>query len=64
MARSQAEMDLAKLEIEHAGGTAMRLRADVRDRRRWRRRWIVCGATTAAEYADRGGRMQGPSGPG
>jgi NAD(P)-dependent dehydrogenase (short-subunit alcohol dehydrogenase family) len=31
LARSQAELDLAKLEIEQAGGTAMRLRADVRD---------------------------------
>ncbi len=31
LARTQSELDLAKLEIEHAGGTAMRLRADVRD---------------------------------
>jgi len=31
LARSQAEIDLAKLEIEQADGTAMRLRADVRD---------------------------------
>ena len=31
LARSQAELDLAKLEIEQAGGQAMRLRADVRD---------------------------------
>ncbi|HTS63521.1 MAG TPA: SDR family NAD(P)-dependent oxidoreductase [Candidatus Acidoferrales bacterium] len=31
LARSQAEIDLAKLEIEQAGGSAMRLRADVRD---------------------------------
>jgi len=30
LARSEAEIDLAKLEIEQAGGTAMRLRADVR----------------------------------
>ena len=30
LARSQAEIDLAKLEIEQAGGTAMCLRADVR----------------------------------
>jgi NAD(P)-dependent dehydrogenase (short-subunit alcohol dehydrogenase family) len=29
--RSQAELDLTKLEIEHAGGTAHRFRADVRD---------------------------------
>ncbi|MEO7649467.1 MAG: SDR family oxidoreductase [Bryobacteraceae bacterium] len=31
LARSKAELDLAKLEIEQAGGTALRLRADVRD---------------------------------
>ena len=31
LARSKAELDLAKLEIEQAGGTATRLRADVRD---------------------------------
>ena len=31
LARSEAGVDLAKLEIEQAGGTAMRLRADVRD---------------------------------
>lgn len=31
LARSQAELDLAKLEIEQAGGAALRLRADVRD---------------------------------
>jgi NAD(P)-dependent dehydrogenase (short-subunit alcohol dehydrogenase family) len=31
LARSQAELDLAKLEIEHAGGNALRIRADVRD---------------------------------
>jgi NAD(P)-dependent dehydrogenase (short-subunit alcohol dehydrogenase family) len=31
LARSKAELDLANLEIEHAGGVALRLRADVRD---------------------------------
>ncbi len=31
VARSQSELDLAKLEIEHAGGTALKIRADVRD---------------------------------
>jgi NAD(P)-dependent dehydrogenase (short-subunit alcohol dehydrogenase family) len=31
LARSKAELDLAKLEIEHAGGVALRFRADVRD---------------------------------
>ncbi len=33
-ARSQAEIDLANLEIEHAGGIAYRLRGDVRDTER------------------------------
>jgi len=31
VARSKTELDLTKLEIEHAGGTALHLRADVRD---------------------------------
>jgi NAD(P)-dependent dehydrogenase (short-subunit alcohol dehydrogenase family) len=31
LSRSKAEIDLAKLEIEHAGGMALRFRADVRD---------------------------------
>ena len=31
LARSQPELDLAKLEIEHAGGVTLRIRADVRD---------------------------------
>src|SRR5919112_3460254 len=31
VARSKAELDLANLEIEHAGGVSMRVRADVRD---------------------------------
>jgi NAD(P)-dependent dehydrogenase (short-subunit alcohol dehydrogenase family) len=31
LARSKAELDLAQLEIEQAGGVAVRLRADVRD---------------------------------
>ncbi len=31
LARSQAEIDLAKLEIEQAGGNALRIRADARD---------------------------------
>lgn len=31
LSRSQPEIDLAKLEIEHAGGAALRIRADVRD---------------------------------
>lgn len=31
LARSKAELDLASLEIEHNGGTSLRLRADVND---------------------------------
>jgi NAD(P)-dependent dehydrogenase (short-subunit alcohol dehydrogenase family) len=31
MSRSKAELELAHLEIEHAGGSALRIRADVRD---------------------------------
>ena len=31
LARSKAELDLADLEIQHAGGISLRLRADVRD---------------------------------
>jgi NAD(P)-dependent dehydrogenase (short-subunit alcohol dehydrogenase family) len=31
LARSKPELDLANLEIEHGGGTSLRLRADVRD---------------------------------
>jgi len=31
LARTQAELDLAQLEIEHSGGISMSLRADVRD---------------------------------
>lgn len=31
LARSKAELDAAQLEIEHAGGVALRIRADVRD---------------------------------
>lgn len=31
LARSKAELDLANLEIEHAGGSALRIRADVTD---------------------------------
>jgi 3-oxoacyl-[acyl-carrier protein] reductase len=31
LARSKAELDLAALEIEHAGGTSLRIRADVRE---------------------------------
>jgi len=36
LARSKAELDLAKLEIEQAGGEALRLPADVREPARLR----------------------------
>ena len=31
LARSKAELDLCHLEIEHAGGSALRIRTDVAD---------------------------------
>lgn len=64
VARSKAELDLASLEIEHDGGNALRLRADVRDHEqvtaaadRFRVRFgavdvLVCAAA-----------VQGPIGP-
>ena len=48
LARSQPELDLAKLEIEQAGGHALRLRADVRDAgSSWRTRWTACAPSSA-----------------
>ena len=46
LARSKAELDLAKLEIEHAGGAALRFRADVRDFEQ------VCAAVDRMRMAD------------
>jgi 3-oxoacyl-[acyl-carrier protein] reductase len=48
LARSKAELDLAQLEIEHAGGSSLRLRCDVRDQ---------------AEVAAAAGRMAQQFGP-
>jgi len=64
VARSKPELDLTKLEIEHAGGTALHLRADVCDpdairtaAERMRAHWgeldiVICAAA-----------QQGPVGP-
>src|SRR5579862_8900328 len=65
LARSKAELDLCHLEIEHAGGSALRIRADVCDfeqmsaavermRVHFNRgvQVLICGAA-----------MQGPIGP-
>ena len=64
LARSQAELDLAKLEIEHAGGTALRIRADVREFEQ------MCGAVERMRAAFGGlhvliaaAAVQGPIGP-
>jgi len=64
LARSRAELDLAKLEIEQAGGQALRLLADVREPNQL--------ATAAAVMQEKFGRtdiliaaagVQGPIGP-
>jgi NAD(P)-dependent dehydrogenase (short-subunit alcohol dehydrogenase family) len=64
LARSQAELDLAKLEIEQAGGNALRLRADVRDLEQLRasvdRMKVVFGGLDVL-IASAG--IQGPVGP-
>ena len=64
LARSKAEIDLAKLEIEHAGGVALHLRADVRDldqmhaaAERMRVHWGTVDVLIAAAG------IQGPIGP-
>ena len=64
LARSQAELELTKLEIEHAGGAALRIRADVRD-------YDEVAAAVARMRATFGGldvlvtaaAIQGPIGP-
>ncbi|MGE5646313.1 MAG: SDR family NAD(P)-dependent oxidoreductase [Acidobacteriota bacterium] len=64
LARSKAELDLAHLEIEHAGGVALSMRADVRDFEQ------MCGAADCMR-AHFGGiyaliaaaAIQGPIGP-
>jgi NAD(P)-dependent dehydrogenase (short-subunit alcohol dehydrogenase family) len=64
LARSKAELDLAKLEIEHAGGVALRVRADVRDREQIYaavdRMRVEFGATDVLIAA---AAVQGPIGP-
>jgi len=64
LARSKAELDLAKLEIEHAGGVALRVRADVRDREQ------ICAAVDrmrvefgAVDVMIAAAAVQGPIGP-
>ena len=64
LARSQAELDLAKLEIEQAGGNALRIRADVRDLEQMRaaveRVRVVFGGLDVLIGA---AGVQGPIGP-
>jgi 3-oxoacyl-[acyl-carrier protein] reductase len=64
LARSQAELDLAKLEIEQAGGNALRIRADVRDLEQMQaaadRMRAVFGGLDALVAA---AAIQGPVGP-
>ena len=47
LARSNAEFDLAKLEIEQAGGQALRLPADVREPGQLSTAVISCGRSSA-----------------
>src|SRR3954464_2671848 len=64
LASSQAELDLAKLEIEQAGGNALRIRADVRDLEQMhaaaQRMRAVFGSLDVLIAA---AAMQGPVGP-
>jgi 3-oxoacyl-[acyl-carrier protein] reductase len=64
LARSPAELDLAKLEIEHAGGVALRIRADVRDLEQMSaavdRMQVVFGG---AQILVAAAAIQGPIGP-
>jgi NAD(P)-dependent dehydrogenase (short-subunit alcohol dehydrogenase family) len=64
LARSPAELDLAKLEIEHAGGAALRIRADVRDLEQMAaavdRMQVVFGGIQVLVAA---AAIQGPIGP-
>ena len=64
LSRTQPELDLAKLEIEHAGGAALALRADVRDLERMvaavdRMRVVFGGIDVLIAAA----AVQGPIGP-
>jgi NAD(P)-dependent dehydrogenase (short-subunit alcohol dehydrogenase family) len=64
LARSQAELDMAKLEIEQAKGNALRIRADVRDLEQVMaavdRMCVVFGGVDALICA---AGVQGPIGP-
>jgi 3-oxoacyl-[acyl-carrier protein] reductase len=64
LSRTQPELDLAKLEIEHAGGAALRIRADVRDYEQVaaavERMKVVFGGVHALVTA---AAIQGPIGP-
>ena len=64
LARSQAELDMAKLEIEQANGNALRIRADVRDLEQMMaavdRMRVVFGGVDALVCA---AGVQGPIGP-
>ena len=64
LSRSQAELDATKLEIEHAGGAALRIRADVRDFEQLSaavdRMRVVFGGV---EVLIAGAAVQGPIGP-
>ena len=64
LARSQPELDLAKLEIEQAGGNALRIRADIRDVEQMNaavdRIRVVFGGLDALVVA---AGVQGPIGP-
>jgi 3-oxoacyl-[acyl-carrier protein] reductase len=64
VSRTQAELDATKLEIEHAGGAALRLRADVRDLEQLTaavdRMRVVFGGVHALIAA---AAVQGPIGP-
>jgi 3-oxoacyl-[acyl-carrier protein] reductase len=64
VSRTQAEIDATKLEIEHAGGAALRLRADVRDSEQLtaavdRMRVVFGGVQVLVAAA----AVQGPIGP-
>ena len=64
LARSQSELDLAKLEIEQVGGTALRLRADVRDPEELAQQWNACGTTFGGlDVLIAAAGVQGPIGP-
>ena len=64
LARTKAELDLAHLEIEHAGGSALRIRADINDLEQLStavdRMRVFCGGVHVLICA---AGLQGPIGP-